>query len=61
MLVWVLSENPAVSFYKRLGGMQIADKSIEIGGTSLEESAFGWPSLEASFKDKPSGTRNNSA
>lgn len=60
MLVWVLRENPAVSFYIHLGGMQIASKSIEIGGASLEESAFGWPSLEACFKNEPSGIRDNS-
>jgi|ERR1017187_7617985 ribosomal protein S18 acetylase RimI-like enzyme len=61
MLVWVLRENPAVSFYIHLGGMQIADKTIEIGGATLEELAFGWPSLETCFKDKPSCARDNSA
>ena len=47
MAVWVLAKNPAVSFYKALGGMQIAQKQIEIGGISLEELAFGWASLTA--------------
>jgi GNAT superfamily N-acetyltransferase len=46
MLVWVLAQNPAVSFYQRLGGVQIAQKTIEIGGASLEELAFGWASLD---------------
>jgi ribosomal protein S18 acetylase RimI-like enzyme len=46
MVVWVLERNlPAVSFYKRLGGIQIAKKTIEIGGTELPELAFGWPVL----------------
>jgi ribosomal protein S18 acetylase RimI-like enzyme len=61
MLVWVLRENPAVSFYIHLGGVQIANKSIEIGGASLEESAFGWPSLGTCFKNEPSSVRDNSA
>lgn len=47
MVVWVLEKNPAVYFYKRLGGVQIAHKPIEIGGASLEELAFGWPNLDA--------------
>jgi ribosomal protein S18 acetylase RimI-like enzyme len=47
MAVWVLERNPAVSFYKKLGGIQVAAKSIEIGGVSLEEVALGWPDLDA--------------
>jgi L-amino acid N-acyltransferase YncA len=46
MAVWVLDRNPALSFYKKLGGIQIAAKSIEIGGESLEEVALGWPDLD---------------
>jgi ribosomal protein S18 acetylase RimI-like enzyme len=46
MVVWVLERNlPAVCFYKSLGGMQFADKAIEIGGAVLTELAFGWPVL----------------
>jgi len=44
--LWVLKENPAVKFYERMGGKQIARKPIEIGGVQLEEVAFGWPRLE---------------
>ena len=46
MLVWVLEQNPAVSFYERLGAVQIARKVINIGGADLQELAFGWPSLD---------------
>ena len=46
MYVWVLSENPAVNFYKRLGGNFLTTKAIEIGGFPLEETAFGWRSLD---------------
>ena len=44
MLVWVLEQNPSVSFYGRLGAVQIARKAINIGGADLQELAFGWPS-----------------
>jgi len=46
MIVWVLEQNPSVSFYERLGAVQIARKVINIGGADLEEVAFGWPSLD---------------
>jgi GNAT superfamily N-acetyltransferase len=46
MLVWVLEQNPSVSFYERLGAVQIARKIINIGGADLQELAFGWPSLD---------------
>jgi ribosomal protein S18 acetylase RimI-like enzyme len=46
MVVWVLEQNaPAISFYKRIGGLPIARKSIDIDGTVLPELAFGWPVL----------------
>ncbi|MDR3773521.1 MAG: GNAT family N-acetyltransferase [Terracidiphilus sp.] len=46
MVVWVLERNlPGISFYKRLGGIQIAQRMIEIGGAELPELAFGWPVL----------------
>lgn len=47
MAVWVLEANPAVSFYKALGGVSIAQRTIEIGGASLPERAFGWPDLDS--------------
>jgi GNAT superfamily N-acetyltransferase len=46
MLVWVLEQNPSVGFYKRLGGVQVAQQSVEIGGVRLPEIAFGWPSID---------------
>jgi hypothetical protein len=46
MLVWVLEQNPSLSFYERLGAVQIARKVINIGGADLQELAFGWPSLD---------------
>jgi ribosomal protein S18 acetylase RimI-like enzyme len=46
MIVWVLEQNPSVSFYERLGAVQIARKVINIGGADLQELAFGWRSLD---------------
>jgi ribosomal protein S18 acetylase RimI-like enzyme len=45
MLVWVLEQNPAAGFYRHLGAIQVAQKSIEIGGVILREMALGWPNL----------------
>jgi ribosomal protein S18 acetylase RimI-like enzyme len=49
MIVWVLAQNPAVEFYKRLGAVPVSEKMIEIGGRPLHDLALGWPDLSASF------------
>jgi GNAT superfamily N-acetyltransferase len=46
MIVWVLEQNPAVGFYRRMGGVQVAEQKIEIGGAQLDEIAFGFSSLQ---------------
>jgi ribosomal protein S18 acetylase RimI-like enzyme len=46
MVLWVLKDNPAVKFYERMGGKQIAEKPIEIGDVQLEEVSIGWRKLE---------------
>ena len=45
--VWVLAGNPARGFYEKLGGLLIARDEIEIGGESIPEVAYGWPSISA--------------
>jgi L-amino acid N-acyltransferase YncA len=45
-VVWVLEQNPAVDFYQTLGGVQIAQKSVAIGGVALAEIAFGWERID---------------
>ena len=47
MLVWVLEQNPAASFYKRLGATAESRKLIAIGDAELPEVAYGWESLTA--------------
>lgn len=46
MIIWVLAENPAVEFYRSLGGEQVEEKILVIGGTDLDEIAFGWNQLD---------------
>jgi len=60
MAVWVLARNPAVDFYKRLGALPLAAKTIEIGGAQLEEVALGWPHLEQSFPNQASAAKGQS-
>jgi len=47
MLVWVLAENPARSFYAKLGGQQVYERVETIGGARLVEVAYGWRDLRA--------------
>jgi ribosomal protein S18 acetylase RimI-like enzyme len=49
MVVWVLSQNPAVHFYKRLGAIDISHKTVEIGGVTLDDRVLGWPDLSLCF------------
>jgi GNAT superfamily N-acetyltransferase len=45
MVVWVLRENPACGFYQRMGGVQVAEQTIEFAGKALPEIAYGWPQI----------------
>ncbi len=45
MVVWALKENPACGFYERMGGVRVAEKTIEVGGAQLPEVAFGWKDI----------------
>lgn len=49
LLVWVLRENPATEFYARLGGEVVAEETIEIGGATLPEIAYGWSDFAATI------------
>jgi ribosomal protein S18 acetylase RimI-like enzyme len=42
MLVWVLRDNPACAFYRRLDAVEVATQSLTRGDRTLEEVAFGW-------------------
>jgi GNAT superfamily N-acetyltransferase len=45
MIVWVLQDNSAVNFYKRMGATAVTGKMIEIGGVALPDLALGWKDL----------------
>jgi GNAT superfamily N-acetyltransferase len=47
MLVWVLAQNSSRQFYEALGGKHLYEKTIEIGGASLIDVAYGWPDIHA--------------
>ena len=51
MLVWVLADNPYREFYKRLGGVFLRDKTVEIGGASLNEQAYGWKDIRTMLRE----------
>ena len=43
LVIWALSENdPAVEFYRALGGRAIARSSERFGARTLDKVAFGW-------------------
>lgn len=42
MIVWVLSDNPNLGVYPRLGGWRHARKTIRVGGAAVEETAYTW-------------------
>ena len=46
MAVWVLDLNPSRTFYESLGGKVIGQQSIERGGQTFIEVAYGWQSLK---------------
>ena len=52
MLVWVLADNPYREFYKRLGGLFVRDKIVEIGGASLKEQAYGWKDIRSILTER---------
>jgi GNAT superfamily N-acetyltransferase len=45
MLIWVLKDNPACSFYSKLGGERVTEKTFELGGATLVEVGYGWADL----------------
>ena len=54
--VWVLAQNPAISFYRRLGAELVTRGQIQIGGETFHELAFGWPDSAQLCKQCPSET-----
>jgi len=42
-MLWVLEENPAMGFYKQLGGQLLSAKKVNQGAVEV---AFGWGATE---------------
>lgn len=42
VIVWSLSTNPARFFYQALGGRFVARRRGSLGGTAIQEFAYGW-------------------
>jgi GNAT superfamily N-acetyltransferase len=47
LLAWVLACNPSRRFYEAVGGKLLGSQEIEIGGSRLEEVAYGWLGIES--------------
>ncbi|MCD8509486.1 MAG: GNAT family N-acetyltransferase [Bacillus sp. (in: Bacteria)] len=45
MIVWVLSDNPATTFYEKIGGEKVAVGHIPINGKNYPERAYGWKDI----------------
>ncbi|MFL5267691.1 MAG: GNAT family N-acetyltransferase [Stellaceae bacterium] len=44
-ILWVLSDNPSRFFYERLGAQQVSRRSLAVGGSNIEATAYGWRDL----------------
>lgn len=51
LIVWVLADNPACHFYEAMGGKQVDEKLINLGGQQLKEIAYGWQELTSLVVD----------
>ncbi|MCY7781965.1 MULTISPECIES: GNAT family N-acetyltransferase [unclassified Bacillus (in: firmicutes)] len=47
MFVWVIEENPSITFYQAYTPERVAEDSFEIAGERLKEVGLGWPNLSA--------------
>ena len=46
-MLWVVAQNPSRFFYERLGGIRLGERTEHLGGTVVQELAYGWPDLKA--------------
>jgi ribosomal protein S18 acetylase RimI-like enzyme len=44
--VWVLADNPSRHFYEHLGGQEIGQSILSVGGADLPEIGYGWQDLQ---------------
>ncbi len=54
MLLWVLEDNrPARRFYESLGGEQVGQRTLAVGGTDLPEVSYGWKDIASLLISDP--------
>ncbi len=46
-VIWVLGDNPARFFYRRLGGRAVRRKMLHVGGATVAADGYGWRDLPA--------------
>jgi ribosomal protein S18 acetylase RimI-like enzyme len=44
-IIWVLRDNPARFFYRRLGGSEVRRRVFAVGGTQIEAAGYAWRDL----------------
>jgi len=44
-IIWVLRDNPARFFYRRLGGREIRHKTFVVGGKRIQAAGYAWGDL----------------
>ncbi|HEX3952359.1 MAG TPA: GNAT family N-acetyltransferase, partial [Stellaceae bacterium] len=44
-IIWVLHDNPARFFYRRLGGREVQHKMFTVGGKQVEAAGYAWRDL----------------
>ena len=50
MYLWVFKDNPALAFYKHMGGKELTRQTVNIGGVDVEEVAMTWERTDAEGK-----------
>ena len=49
VFLWVLADNPARWFYEHLGGRQVAESTVQVGGEAVPQRAFVWDPIDRLF------------
>ncbi|WP_455383349.1 N-acetyltransferase family protein [Salinispira pacifica] len=57
LIIWVLKGNRAAGFYRRMGGVKVAEKATQLSGDTYGEIAFGWIDISTVGQDPFSVSR----
>ena len=56
VFLWVLRDNPSRWFYQRLRGRPVAEANVQVGGQTVQQTAFVWDPIEKLFEASPLST-----